>query len=293
MMKFVTPKDTDYLEESSYHCVPLLSSETVSYISSPCREKHQVLVTQISDLRSFYLFCGFEYDEIGDRIGFVVKKMPTKDFEAKYNNVKAKPALLSLSALASKAVTVKNKDIIAETYEWDKEEGSSDDNEMVEVKVLMALAEDNAAISKEEQPRPNVVFRDDSTCITEGYGSTKCNGIFFTKVAFVNGLKYNLISISQLCNAKYIVQFDEKRETIFNSNKEVVMIAPRVRDVYVIDMTSSAQESCLFAKASNNLNCLWHKRPAHLNFKTINKLEKKNYWSSLTCLVKEQTMFIM
>ncbi|GJS82355.1 hypothetical protein Tco_0748896 [Tanacetum coccineum] len=28
-------KDTDYLEESSYHCVPLLSSETVSYISSP------------------------------------------------------------------------------------------------------------------------------------------------------------------------------------------------------------------------------------------------------------------
>ncbi|GJY87120.1 hypothetical protein Tco_0501748 [Tanacetum coccineum] len=60
-------------------------------------------------------------------------------------------------------------------------------------------------------------------------------------VAFVNGLKYNLISISQLCDAKYIAQFDEKRGTIFNSKKEVVMIAPRVRDVYVLDMTSSAQ----------------------------------------------------
>ncbi|GJT76895.1 retrovirus-related pol polyprotein from transposon TNT 1-94 [Tanacetum coccineum] len=46
-------------------------------------------------------------------------------------------------------------------------------------------------------------------------------------VAFVNGLKYNLVSISQLCDAKYIVQFDEKRGTIFNSNKEIVMIAPR------------------------------------------------------------------
>ncbi|GJR11452.1 hypothetical protein Tco_0794104 [Tanacetum coccineum] len=34
---------------------------------------------------------------------------PTKDFEAKYNKVKAKMALLSLSALASKAITVKNK----------------------------------------------------------------------------------------------------------------------------------------------------------------------------------------
>ncbi|GKF04422.1 retrovirus-related pol polyprotein from transposon TNT 1-94, partial [Tanacetum coccineum] len=68
--------------------------------------------------------------------------------------------------------------------------------------------------------------------------------------------------------------FDEKRGIIFNSNKEVVMIAPRVRDVYVLDMTSSAQESCFFAKDSKNLNWLWHKRLAHLNFKTINKQSK-------------------
>ncbi|GKA73744.1 retrovirus-related pol polyprotein from transposon TNT 1-94 [Tanacetum coccineum] len=133
-----------------------------------------------------------------------------------------------------------------------------------------------------EQPGPKVVFGDDFTCTTEGYGSIKCNGKVFTKVAFVNGLKYNLISISQLCDAKYIVQFDEKRGKIFNSNKEIVMIAPRVSDVYVLDMTSSAQESCFFAKAFENLNWLWHKRLAHLNFKTINKLD----WSSLTCLLK-------
>ncbi|GKA18490.1 retrovirus-related pol polyprotein from transposon TNT 1-94 [Tanacetum coccineum] len=136
-----------------------------------------------------------------------------------------------------------------------------------------------------EQSGPKVVFGDDSTCTTEGYGSIKCNGIVFTKVAFVNGLKYNLISISQLCDAKYIVQFDEKRGTIFNSNKEVVMIAPRVRDVYVLDMTSSAQESCFFAKASENLNWLWHKRLAHLNFKTINKLAKQNLVIGLPSLV--------
>ncbi|GKB05208.1 retrovirus-related pol polyprotein from transposon TNT 1-94 [Tanacetum coccineum] len=127
-----------------------------------------------------------------------------------------------------------------------------------------------------EQPGPKVVFGDDSTCITEGYGSIKCNGIVFTKVAFVNGLKYNLVSISQLCNAKYIVQFDEKKGIIFNSNKEVVMIAPRVKDVYVLDMTSSAQESCFFAKATENLNWLWHKSLSRLNFKTINQLAIQN-----------------
>ncbi|GKC66259.1 retrovirus-related pol polyprotein from transposon TNT 1-94 [Tanacetum coccineum] len=126
---------------------------------------------------------------------------------------------------------------------------------------------------------------DDSTCTTEGYGFIKCNGIVFTKVAFVDGLKYNLISITQLCDAKYIVQFNKKRGTIFNSNKEVVMIAPRVRDVYVLDMTSSAQESCFFATTSNNLNWLWHKRLAYLNFKTINKLAKQNLVIGLPSLV--------
>ncbi|GJZ57375.1 retrovirus-related pol polyprotein from transposon TNT 1-94 [Tanacetum coccineum] len=74
---------------------------------------------------------------------------PTKDFEAKYNKVKAKLALLSSSASASKAPMVKNKCLIAEAYEWDEEEVSSDDNEMVEVKVLMALAEENDVVGKE------------------------------------------------------------------------------------------------------------------------------------------------
>ncbi|GJU48506.1 hypothetical protein Tco_1218061 [Tanacetum coccineum] len=168
---------------------------------------------------------------------------PTKDSEANYNKVKAKLALLSLSASASKAATVKNKGLIAEAYELD-EEVSSDDNDMVEVKVLIELAKKmmlsvkkvpemvNSGCSRhmtgvksylhkyEEQSGPKVVFGDDSTCVTEGYGSIKCNG------------------------------------TIFNSNKEIVMIALRVRDVYVLDMTSSAQESCFFAKASENLNWL-------------------------------------
>ncbi|GKA88187.1 retrovirus-related pol polyprotein from transposon TNT 1-94 [Tanacetum coccineum] len=94
------------------------------------------------------------------------------------------------------------------------------------------------------------------------------------KVAFI-GLKYNLINMSQLCDAKYIVQFDEKKGKIFNSNKEIVMIAPRVSDVYVLDMTSSAQESFFLSKASENLKWLWHKRLAHLNFKT-----NSCYWIS-------------
>ncbi|GJW13678.1 retrovirus-related pol polyprotein from transposon TNT 1-94 [Tanacetum coccineum] len=73
---------------------------------------------------------------------------PTKDFEAKYNKVKL--ALLSSNGSFSKSSSAKNKGLIAEAYEWDIEEVSSDDNEMVEVKVLMALADDeNVVVGKE------------------------------------------------------------------------------------------------------------------------------------------------
>ncbi|GJU40566.1 retrovirus-related pol polyprotein from transposon TNT 1-94 [Tanacetum coccineum] len=137
-----------------------------------------------------------------------------------------------------------------------------------------------------EQPGPKVVFGNNSSCITEGYGSINCGGIIFIKVAFVNGFKYNLISINQLCDAKYIVQFDDKQETIFNANKEIVLIAPRRNDVYVLDMSLlTPNRACFFAKASESIKWLWHKRVSHLNFKNIKKLAKQNKVLGLPSLV--------
>ncbi|GJW41483.1 hypothetical protein Tco_0067328 [Tanacetum coccineum] len=77
------------------------------------------------------------------------KLRPNKDFEAKYNKVKAKLALLS-SGTSSKSLMVKNKGLFAEAYEGDEEYVSYDDNEMTEVKVLIAVDNDkNSAIGKE------------------------------------------------------------------------------------------------------------------------------------------------
>lgn len=137
-----------------------------------------------------------------------------------------------------------------------------------------------------KEPGPKVVFADNSSCLTKGYGSVNCSGIVFTRIAYVNGLKYNLISVSQLCDAKYIVQFDDKQGTIFNANKEVVLIAPRRQNVYVLDMSSLTQNgTCLFTKATETLNWLWHKRLSHLNFKNINNLAKQNKVLGLPSLV--------
>ncbi|GKA49065.1 retrovirus-related pol polyprotein from transposon TNT 1-94, partial [Tanacetum coccineum] len=115
------------------------------------------------------------------------------------------------------------------------------------------------------------------------------NGITFTRVAYVNGLKHNLISISQLCDANFNVLFTKTQETIFNQNNEIMLIVPRRRYVYVVDMSSYNEESnaCFFAKASSSINWLWHKRLSHLNFKNINKLAKQNLVTGLPSLKME------
>ncbi|GJY77458.1 retrovirus-related pol polyprotein from transposon TNT 1-94, partial [Tanacetum coccineum] len=74
----------------------------------------------------------------------------TKDFKAKYNKVKAKLSLLNSSASVPSLSRGKNKGLIAKMYDWDKEEVSSDDNKVIEVKALMALAnEKRVSIGKE------------------------------------------------------------------------------------------------------------------------------------------------
>ncbi|GJV97556.1 retrovirus-related pol polyprotein from transposon TNT 1-94 [Tanacetum coccineum] len=149
---------------------------------------------------------------------------------------------------------------------------------------LKQSSEPTAKYSKESGPK--VVFGDNSSGDTEGYSLVNYNGITFTKVAYVNGLKHNLISISQLCDTNFKVLFTKTQGTIFNQNQEVVLIAPRRRDVYVIDMTSYNEESnsCSFAKASPSVNWLWHKRLSYLNFKNINKLAKENLVAGLPSL---------
>ncbi|GJX03735.1 retrovirus-related pol polyprotein from transposon TNT 1-94 [Tanacetum coccineum] len=102
-----------------------------------------------------------------------------------------------------------------------------------------------------KEPGPKVVFEDDSLGDTEGYGLINCNGITFTRVAYVNGFKHNLNSISQLCDANFKVLFKKTHGTIFKQKDKVVLIAPRRINVYVIDMSSFNKDcnACFFAKA--------------------------------------------
>ncbi|GKB96112.1 hypothetical protein Tco_0982249 [Tanacetum coccineum] len=67
-----------------------------------------------------------------------------KDYKAEYKKMKAKLAFLEASPSSSqnpKTFQLKNKGLVAKTFDWDDEE-VSDDEEVTQIKVLMALADD-------------------------------------------------------------------------------------------------------------------------------------------------------
>ncbi|GKD69695.1 hypothetical protein Tco_1323785 [Tanacetum coccineum] len=73
-----------------------------------------------------------------------------KDYKTEYKKMKVKLALLEASPSSSqnpKTFQLKNKGLVAETYDWDREE-VFDDEEVTQVKVLMTLADDELTIGK-------------------------------------------------------------------------------------------------------------------------------------------------
>ena len=56
-----------------------------------------------------------------------------------------------------------------------------------------------------------------------------------------------------------------------------MLTAPRVKDVYLLDMNSESSqnvESCLISKANDGESFLWHRRMRHVNFDNMNALVK-------------------
>ncbi|GJZ31537.1 retrovirus-related pol polyprotein from transposon TNT 1-94 [Tanacetum coccineum] len=134
-----------------------------------------------------------------------------------------------------------------------------------------------------EQPGPKVVFGDNSSCITEGYVSINCGGIVFLKLAFMNDLKYKLISISQICDAKYIVQFDDKPVSPMSINYEkytlvIVDEYSRYTLVHFLKKKSHADETIMyFIRMVDNHNDIKVKQIRTDNGTEFRNQELKNF----------------
>ncbi|KAJ9561572.1 hypothetical protein OSB04_006732 [Centaurea solstitialis] len=123
-----------------------------------------------------------------------------------------------------------------------------------------------------EERGPAVTFGGNGRGQTRGYG-TLTNGVTtFKRVAYVEGLMHNLLSISQLCDKNHKVSFSKKKCKVKNRRKEVILTGVRHADIYIINMNTSTDNFCFVSRASTYMNWLWHKRLSHLNFKTLNQL---------------------
>ncbi|KAJ9547221.1 hypothetical protein OSB04_019764 [Centaurea solstitialis] len=122
-----------------------------------------------------------------------------------------------------------------------------------------------------EERGPAVTFGGNGKGQTRGYG-TLTNGVTtFKRVAYVEGLMHNLLSISQLCDKNHKVSFSKKKCKVKNRRKEVILTGVRQADIYIINMNTSTDNFCFVSRASTDTNWLWHKRLSHLNFKTLNQ----------------------
>jgi len=95
-------------------------------------------------------------------------------------------------------------------------------------------------------------------------------------VLFVERLKHNLLSISQLCDKRLKVIFESDYCTILQKeSKEVVLKGMRHNNIYLIDLdnASSSNITCLVVKEENPW--LWHKRATHIHMQQLNKLISK------------------
>nr|GFA93402.1 ribonuclease H-like domain-containing protein [Tanacetum cinerariifolium] len=98
-------------------------------------------------------------------------------------------------------------------------------------------------------------------------------------------LKFNLFSVSQMCDKKNSVLFTDTECLVLSYDfklpdaSQLLLRVPRENNMYNVNLKNiitSRDLTCLFAKATLDESNLWHRRLGHVNFKTINKLVQGN-----------------
>ncbi|GJS45455.1 putative ribonuclease H-like domain-containing protein [Tanacetum coccineum] len=116
-------------------------------------------------------------------------------------------------------------------------------------------------------------------------GKIRTGKLDFEDVYFVKELKFNLFSVSQMCDKKNNVLFTETECLVPSPDfklldeSKVLLKVPRQNNMYSFDLKNVVPLeglTCLFAKATIDESNLCHRRLGLINYKTMNKLVKGN-----------------
>jgi len=92
----------------------------------------------------------------------------------------------------------------------------------------------------------------------------------------VEGLKHNLLSISQLCDKGLKVIFESDHCTIHQKDsKEEALKGMRHNNIYLIDLDNASSSDITYLVAKEENPWLWHKRATHIHMQHLNKLISK------------------
>jgi hypothetical protein len=103
-------------------------------------------------------------------------------------------------------------------------------------------------------------------------------------------LRYNLLSVSQLCDADLSVLFHKSDSHVLDSSGKCVCTISRIGNVFQADF-SSAQSSlrCLISQSSSEL-WKWHRRLGHLSFYLLCRLSGLGLLQGLPLLIFESDL---
>nr|GEZ32185.1 ribonuclease H-like domain-containing protein [Tanacetum cinerariifolium] len=113
----------------------------------------------------------------------------------------------------------------------------------------------------------------------------KTGKLDFDDVYFVKEIKFNLFSVSQMCDKKKSVLFTDTECVVLSSDyklpdeNHVLLKVLRENNMYNVDLQNvvpSGDLTCLFANATLDKSNLWHRRLGHIIFNTMIKLVKGN-----------------
>ena len=117
-----------------------------------------------------------------------------------------------------------------------------------------------------------VTLGDGSKSVIRGIGIVDILGLpIFEDVWYVDGLKANLLSISQICDNGLNVLFTKYECKILDGGGDCMCIGVRTAD-NCYGITPSISNRCFSAK--NNQVELWHQWLGHANHKKLEKISK-------------------
>ncbi|XP_021732310.1 uncharacterized protein LOC110699127 [Chenopodium quinoa] len=104
-------------------------------------------------------------------------------------------------------------------------------------------------------------------------------------VFLVEGLKHNLLSISQFCDKGNSVSFtSNKCRIIHNDTWNIILERTCEGNTYIVDLNEVPNSSLTCLSVIEDDPLLWHRRFGHASFSLLDKIRSKNLVEGLPCI---------